>query len=119
MDKAERKEKMRRIGHIIVGVVLLIHAYEHHEKGEAPWVHLVAGIVFLSIAIFHHPLSKKFKWIDGVFYLIEAIAIFYTAYGYFHHGKKALPFAYLAAGIGYVIGAILISRKKMRTAGVH
>jgi hypothetical protein len=119
MDKLERREKRRRIGHIIVGFVLLIHAYEHYEKGEAPWVHLIAGIVFLSIAVFHHPLSKRFKWIDGVFYLIEAIAIFYTAYGYFHHGKKALPVAYLAAGVGYMIAAIIVSKKKMRNVAVH
>lgn len=119
MDKAERREKRRRIGHIIAGFALLIHAYDHYEKGEGPWVYLIAGIVFLSIALFHHTLSKKFKWIDGVFYLIEAIALFYTAYGYFHHGKKALPFAYLAAGIGFVIASIIISRKKMRSAVQH
>lgn len=119
MDKLERREKVRRIGHYIAGVTLLLHAYGHYDKGENFWVHLIAGIVFLSIAVFHHSLSKKFKWIDGVFYLIEAIAIFYTAYEYFHHDKKALPYVYLVAGFGYVIGAVLISRKKMRGAAVH
>jgi len=119
MDKKERKEKLLRVGHIVAGVTLLLHAYEHHEKGDNFWVHLIAGIVFLSIAVFHHPLSKKIKWIDGAFYIIEAIAIFYTAYEYFHHGKKALAYTYLTSGIIYVIAAVLISRKKMRTAAAH
>jgi TRAP-type uncharacterized transport system fused permease subunit len=113
------KEKRQRLGHILAGIIILIHAYEHYEKGESITFHLIAGIVFLLVAFFHHPLSKRAKWVDGLFYFIEALVFFYTSYEYFHHGKKALPFAYLLAGIGYVVATVLISRKKMRMVEEH
>jgi hypothetical protein len=109
----------RKIGHIVAGFIILVHAYERHDKGESIAFHLTAGILFLLVAFLHHPLSKKFKWIDGTFYLIEAVVFFFTAYEYFHHGKKALPYAHLIAGIGYLVAAVLVSRKRMRMSNTH
>ena len=52
--KSETKEK---IGHIIAGVIILVHAYEKFDLHESSYIFfLIAGIIFLSIAVFHHRL---------------------------------------------------------------
>jgi hypothetical protein len=115
----DRKEKFRKLGHILAGIIILLHAYERFVKGESIALHLVAGIIFLLIAFLHHPLSKRFRWIDGIFYFIEAVVLFYTSYEYFHHGKKLLHFAYAFAGLGYLVATFIVTRKKMNTPAHH
>jgi hypothetical protein len=96
----KNKEKARRVAHIAAGFVILIHAYEKYESGHGPYLFFtIFGIIFLSVAFFHHQLAKKFPWIDAVFFIIEAILSLIVAYEYFHVGKKALPFTYLLLSI--------------------
>jgi FtsH-binding integral membrane protein len=92
----KNKEKAKRVAHISAGFVILIHAYEKYESGHGSFLFFgIFGIVFLMIAFFHHQLSKKYPWIDAVFFIIEAILSLIVAYEFFHVGKKALPFTYL------------------------
>lgn len=116
----KRSEKRKKIAHILAGAIIFIHGYEKMEKGESSyWLFYLLGIIFILMAIFHKQLVQKIKWGDGLFYLIEAVVLFIIAYDYWHHGKKALPFAYLVAAIGYVIASILISRKSMKVKDSH
>jgi hypothetical protein len=107
--KSETKEK---IGHIIAGVIILVHAYEKFDLQESSYIFfLIAGVVFLSVAIFHHRLKHRFLYIDGVFFIIEAILYGIVAADYFHEGKKALPWCYVAVTILYCVAAIIRARK--------
>ena len=112
-----KKEKLKRISHFFAGFVILLHGYERWEHHHASHVFFfIAGAVFLSIAIFHHQLAARFPLIDTVFFLIEAFLSFVVAWEYFEAGKKALPFAYLAAGVMQVV-AVFIWRRKHGKAG--
>jgi len=90
------KEKRKRVAHIAAGITILIHAFEKYESGHVSYAFFaIAGIVFVSIAMFHHTIEKKAPWIDGVFFVIEGVLSIVMAIDYFHLGKKALPITYL------------------------
>lgn len=92
----KNRYKRRKFAHIGAGVVILIHCYEKYEHGHSSYILFgISGLVFLSIAAFHHPLEKKFPWVDGVFFVIEGILSIIVAIDFLHLGKKALPLAYL------------------------
>ena len=100
------------MAHIFAGIVILIHAWEKYESGHGPYlVFLIAGLVFLTVAILHPVIERRAPWIDGLFFLIEAALSFVVAYDYFHAGKKALPYTYLALGIFQIVLAFIKSRK--------
>ncbi len=108
----KNKDKRKRIAHIVAGVVILIHAFEKYDSGHDSYKFFtIAGIVFLSIAVFHHHLEKKYPWVDGVFLLIEAVLSFIVALDFFHMGKKALPYTYIFLGIFQIVMAFVRSKK--------
>lgn len=48
------RDKRKRFAHIGAGIVILIHSYEKYEGGHDSYkIFALAGLVFLSIAIFH------------------------------------------------------------------
>ncbi|TXF74877.1 hypothetical protein [Chryseobacterium sp.] len=111
---SQRKEKLKKVTHILAGVVILTHAFEKYESGHDSSIYFaIAGIVFLSIAIFHQPLKLKFPWIDTSFFAIEAILSLLIAYDYFHMGKAGLPIVYLFAAI-MQLSAIYFFRRQLR-----
>src|SRR3982751_73178 len=92
----KNREKRKRIAHIAAAFVILIHAYGHYEENHASYIFFViAGLVFLTIALLHPLIEKKAPWVDGVFFVIEGILSLIVCYDFFHMGKKALPFVYL------------------------
>jgi hypothetical protein len=107
-----RSETKEKIGHIIAGAIILIHAYEKFEKHEASYTFFfIAGLIFLSVAVFHHRLAKRFLYVDGVFFIIEGILNGIVALDYFHEGKKALPWCYVFAAVMYCVVAVIKARK--------
>ena len=107
--KSEKKEK---IGHIIAGMIILVHAYEKFDLHESSYIFfLIAGAIFLSVAIFHHQLKHRFLYIDGVFFIIEAILYAIIAADYFHQGKKGLPWCYVLVTILYCVVAVIKAKK--------
>ena len=106
------KEKRQKMIHILAGVIILVHSYEKYEMHEHSYVFfLVAGLVFLTIALAHHRLAKIFPYVDGVFFVIEAVIYAVIAADYFHLGKKGLPWAYVLATIAYLIAAYIKGKR--------
>ena len=96
----KNRNKRKRFAHIGAGVVILIHSYEKFESGHDSYkLFALAGLVFLSIAFFHPVIEKKAPWVDGVFFLIEAVLSIIIAIDFFHLGKRALPIAYIFLGL--------------------
>jgi hypothetical protein len=113
------KEKRQQMAHILAGVIILVHAYEKYEMQERVYlVFLVAGVVFLAVALLHHKLAKIFPYVDGVFFVIEAMLYALIAAEYFELGKKGLPWAYVLATILYLVAAF-IKGKKGKAKHVH
>ena len=93
-------DKRKRFAHIGAGIVILIHCYEKYESGHGSYILFgIAGLIFLTIALLHPIIEKKAPWVDGVFFVIEAILSIIVALDYFHLGKKALPLTYLFLAI--------------------
>lgn len=105
-------EKKEMLAHIIAGVIILVHAYEKFDLQESSYIFfLIAGIIFLCVAVFHHRLAHRFFYIDGIFFLIEASLYAIIAADYFHEGKKALPWCYVLVTIGYCFVAVIKAKK--------
>ena len=116
----KRNEKRKKWAHIIAGVVILLHGYEKLEKEESSyWIFFLFGIIFIMLAVFHKQLAQKIRWVDVIFYGIEALMLAVIAYDYWHHGKKGLPLAYSAAAIGYIVVAIVVFQRSKRAIAVH
>ncbi|MES3018105.1 MAG: hypothetical protein V4721_10010 [Bacteroidota bacterium] len=107
-------EKRNRIIHIVFGFIILIHAWEKYETGHGPFLFfLIAGLIFVTLAILHPVLEKRYPWIDGVFFVIEGTLSLIVSYDYFHMGKKALPFAYIAVAMLQYFVALRKAKKGM------
>ncbi|MBK9196068.1 MAG: hypothetical protein IPO17_14060 [Flavobacteriales bacterium] len=117
-EKAKRKARLKRFGHFFSGLLIVLHAYERYEHGHATWsLFAAAGILFLLVAAFHTQLVRKWPWVDGTFFAIEA-ALSLTVMGEFIlAGKKGLPFMYLLAALFQVFAAVMAVRKGGRAAG--
>ena len=108
------RHKRQKAVHIVSGFVILIHAFEKYVSGHGYIAFTVAGLIFLSVALFHGVIEKKAPWIDGVFFLIEGILSIIVAVDYFHMGKKGLPFSYLFLGLFQFFMAFRKSRKGIK-----
>ncbi len=105
-------EKKEKLAHVIAGFIILVDAYEKYDLQESSYIYFLnAGLVFMGVAVFHHRLAHRFHYIDGIFFVIEAIVYCIIAAGYFHHGKKALPWCYVLIAAGYCFVAIVKARK--------
>ena len=94
------KEKLKRIPHLFSAIIILLHSYERFESGHSSYlVFLLAGIIFLLLAIFHHKISAKIPKIDIIFYGIESLLALVIAYEFYRIGKKGLPVMYLIAAL--------------------
>ncbi len=103
--KTEKKEK---IAHFIAGFIILVHGYERYDLQKPAYIFFfIAGILFLSLAFFHHRVAHRFPYIDGVFFLIESFCYGMIAADFFHEGKKALPWCYAVVTIAYCIVGII------------
>jgi hypothetical protein len=121
------KDKSKRlwVAHIAAGFIILIHSYEKYESGHNSYrSFLIAGVIFLAVAFFHPQIEKKAPWIDGLFFLIEAVLSMIVAADFFHLGKKALPYTYVLLSIFQIFMAFRRSRKgivahKVQGGGHH
>jgi len=108
----KNRDKRKKIAHIGAGIVILIHAYEKFESGHGSYLLFgVAGLIFLTIALFHHIIEKKAPWIDGLFFCIEGLLSIIVALEFFHAGKKALPITYLLLAVFQFYMALRKSKK--------
>lgn len=118
----KNKDKRKRFVHITAGFIILIHAYEKYESGHSSYGYfIVAGLVFLAIAVFHPVIERRLPWVDGVFFVIEGVLSLIVAYDYFHMGKKALPYCYLLVAVFQFFVAFRRSKKGIEhhKAAIH
>ena len=112
---SHKKEKLRRIPHIISGFLILLHGYERYDGGHHTYpVFFIAGTIFLAVATWHHSLLKKFLFIDVLFFFIEALLGIVIALEYFEQGKKGLPFVYLFASLLQLAAIFVFIKRKKR-----
>ncbi|WP_146185107.1 hypothetical protein [Flavobacterium pallidum] len=95
-----KKEKLKKLPHFISGGMILLHSVERFEMNHNSYlIFLFAGIVFMSVAVLHKKISKKFPLVDITFYALEGILSFVIAFEYWEAGKTGLPIPYIIAGL--------------------
>lgn len=108
-----RKNKLKRAVHFITGGVILIHSLERYEAGHSTYlIFLIAGLIFLTFAFFHHPIVKRYPILEGFFLSVEAILSFVIFAEYIYAGKKLLPFMYLLAGCVQIFALYMLYSKR-------
>ncbi len=117
--KDKIKARLKKVIHPIAGMILLLHAYVSYDSGHAAWFYFaIAGIIFFCVAIFHHALEARFRFIDNVFFILEAIASFVIAYEYSHFHKNGLMSVYILAGVLQLVAVFIYSRKRLKASKV-
>jgi hypothetical protein len=106
------KKKAEKLTHFISSLMVLITALDKYESGNSTYIYFaIAGIVFLLVAIYHSKIVNNFTWVDNIFIFLEGSISLLIAFDYFQIGKKALPFAYLFAGImQFIVGFFKIKK---------
>jgi hypothetical protein len=109
------KEKLRKIPHFFSAFLTLLHAYERYEHGHQTFIlFLIAGLVFLIVALFHHKLLHRFPLIDLIFFTLEGLLAFVISAELIYAGKKGLPVMYVIAGVFQIIAAYRYRLKMQR-----
>jgi hypothetical protein len=109
--------KKKQIAHIGASAVILIHAFDKYTVHRSGYeLFLAAGLLFLTIAIFHPLIAKRLPWIDGVFFVIEGILSIVVAVEFLQAGKQALPLCYAFLG-GFQF--YMAFRKSKKAIGEH
>ena len=109
-----RKKGIKSIYHLIIGITLLLKGFDkidHHHP-------LIGAIIlFLGLAVIGYYtyiiISKKSNHkLNIAVHFCEGLALLFTSYIYFEEGKTYLPYVLLAAGVGFIIIAIVHLRKR-------
>lgn len=112
---ASRKEKLKKLPHIMAGVLILLHAFERWDSGHTTyWFFLISGIVFLSVALLHHRLLARFPFVDTLFFVIEGMLSLIIAWEYHEAGKHAIPYMYVLAALLQLTAVFVFYKRKKR-----
>ena len=103
-DGSEFKKRLKIIGHLISGFVIIVKGYskfeDHHETIGI--ILILLGLLFASFAVFH----EKFTWIkkhEPWLLWLEGFSLALVSYAYFSAGKFALPICYLLCSLAYFV----------------
>ncbi len=98
-----RSERMQRLAHVLAASVILLHGYGDLEHGHSMgWVYIAIGAAALSLGLAHHRLKARFRHVDAIFHLIEALMAVLIGISYFKAGKTYLPWVSFAAALPYL-----------------
>lgn len=111
---SKNKSKLENISHFITGFIALLTAFDNYGLQNPSYIiFAVLGLIVISLTIFKNKLSEKIPWIDSTFIFIDGIISLIIAVDYFLHGKKALPFTILFAGIMQISVGFYKLKKKI------
>ncbi len=105
-EPSRLKQNLRKLGHLISGLVIILKGYskfeDHHP--EIGIVLILLGILFVSFAIFHEKISWIKKHEPWLLWL-EGLALALVSYSYFSAGKVAIPLIYaFSSALYFIVG---------------
>lgn len=104
-----KKESLQKLGHLIAGLLTLVHGFEEFEAGALGSAagYFIFSIGFLVIAGAHKTMLKKFMQGDVAFFLLEAVIILYSGWHYKAKGQTFLYYTMAGSGFCYILFAML------------
>lgn len=105
-----KKDKLLQLFHLIAGLIILSHGFELFEDADtsSTSIYLSLGASFLLIAGLHKWLNKSFQQADVAFFLIESVALAYSAWHYYEIENVILPYLLGFAALVYLIIALYV-----------
>jgi hypothetical protein len=104
--------RRKQLAPLIAGaIVFLLAAIGAYQGGDKLFLLIYSAIFAINVAAikFVERLPVETNLIVS---LANGLLCFYQAYYLFQIGKKGLPYAYLIAGIGFMIAAYVALRKR-------
>ncbi|MEO6149921.1 MAG: hypothetical protein ABIN95_08505 [Mucilaginibacter sp.] len=115
MDAA-KKEKLNKIAHLLAGGIILLHGVEKLDSNHtvSALFFLIAGAVFLAVAIFHHKLVTRIRSADTIFSVIEGLLAVIVAIEFIQAHKQYIQYMYLFAAAAYFVQAVIAYRAPVK-----
>ncbi|MDB5248457.1 MAG: hypothetical protein JWQ40_2851 [Segetibacter sp.] len=103
------KEKLQQLGHLLAGLIVMIHGFDSFESGDYKPAagYLGVAVLFMLLAGWHKSITQQFLQGDVAFFLLEAVIMFYAAWDYSNKGHTVMFFGMAIAGAVFVIFALV------------
>jgi len=113
--KRKKSEKWNKFSHLLAAFIPLVHGYEklEEEHTTSGVLFIACGLIFLSVALFHHKLHQKIRSVDAIFAFLEGL-IALILVGDYWGNKHYLQFAYLLVAAIYITRSIVLFVKSPR-----
>lgn len=111
-----KKAIVKQFAHLIAGLLILVHGFQAFENRNAKLsiIFLVLALLIIIIAGIHLWLEKQIKKIGAVFFMLEALALYYSAWQYKVDGNKLMLVISVLVASLYVWYAIYIFSSRSR-----
>jgi 4-hydroxybenzoate polyprenyltransferase len=111
-----KKAIVKQFAHLIAGLLILAHGFEAFEKRDTKLsiIFLAFALLILIIAGIHLWLEKQIKKIGAAFFMLEAFALYYSAWQYKVGGNKLMLIVSVLVASLYVWYAIYLFSSRSR-----
>lgn len=107
------KHKLGTLAHAVTGLALALKGYakltDHHAVIGS--IILISGLTIMGYVLYDSRQQKHNKLLGTGIHFLEGLALLFTSWVYFEEGKTYLPYATLAAAIGFFATVPLLYRK--------
>lgn len=111
MTKSERMAIMRKVGHLLVALTVVLKglAKIDHPEGYWPLIYfLFAGGAYIAIiTVLHDRLHRHGKYLDASIYAIECLVMASITYIYVREGRHALQYVTGFAAIAFAVATVV------------
>ena len=103
------KAKVKVLLHTVAGLFVLYRGLECFETGKLlpAAVYLGFAIICILVSALHKSITRRFVQADTAFFLIESLALLYTAWHYKSMNQNVLSFIYGMVGLTLITFSIL------------
>lgn len=107
------KHKLRTLAHAVTGLALALKGYakltDHHAVIGS--IILISGLTIIGYVLYDSRQQKHNRLLGTGIHFLEGLALLFTSWVYFEEGKTYLPYATLAAAIGFFVTVPVLYRK--------
>ncbi len=112
-----KKELIHQFISLIAGFLLMIHAFQSFEKRDenVALIFIVIAVLFFLAAGSRKFLKRNYKKADAYVFLVQALALAFSAWQYVTENNKIFAIINLAVALAYLLTSYhLFKRKKHR-----
>jgi hypothetical protein len=120
--KAKRNEIMELIGHLCVGLSVLmkgIDKLEHPGKEFIAVVLIIVGLAVIAFSVVHKKYEKRLGHIRPYILATEGIVMAFVGYSYMTDGSHTVHYAYFFTSVLFFWASYFCFRRKTAKKGAN